>query len=148
MKDPETHAIIGAAMEVHRQLGHGFLEAVYQQALALELSDRGIAFRREVDLPVRYKQRLLACEYRTDFVCFDHIVVELKAVGQLAAPHRAQIINQLKATDQPLGLLLNFGAPSLEYLRFVRSKKEGLSADYADFRRLSEEEGEYRVLSD
>ena len=135
-------------MEVHRQLGHGFLEAVYQQALALEFSDRGLVFRREVDLPIRYKQRLLACEYRADFVCFERIVVELKAVGQLVTPHRAQIVNELKATGYSLGLLLNFGAPSLEYLRFIRSEKKELSADYADFRRLEEEEGEYRVFCD
>ena len=147
-RDPQTHAIIGAAMEVHRQLGHGFLEAVYQQALALEFSERGIPFRREVDLTVYYKGRALACEYRADFLCFDQVVVELKALGGLVSAHNAQVINELKATGYSVGLLLNFGAPSLEYLRFVRSQPEKMSADYADFRRLGEEAGEYRIDSD
>ena len=148
MKDPETHAIIGAALEVHRQLGPGFLEAVYQQALALELSELGIAFRREVDLPVHYKGHLLACEYRADFVCFGRVVLELKAVPQMVSGHRAQLINELKATGSSLGLLLNFGAASLEFLRFVRSEKKELAADFADFRRLGEEEGGYVVSRD
>ena len=148
MKDPETHAIIGAAMEVHRQLGHGFLEAVYQQALALEFAERSIVFRREVDLPIRYKGHLLACEYRADFVFYNRVVVELKAVGQLMGPHRAQVINELKATGYCVGLLLNLGAPSLERLRFVQSRKEELSADYADFHRLAEEEDGYHIWRD
>ncbi len=148
MQAQETHAIIGAAMEVHRQLGHGFLEAVYQQALAIELFERTIPFRREVDLPVHYKGLLLSCAYRADFLCFDRIVVELKALGQLVAAHHAQVINELKATGYSIGLLLNFGSPSLEYRRFIRSTPKEVSADFADFRRLEEETGEYRVYSD
>ena len=147
MQDEQTHAIIGAAMEVHGQLGHGFLEAVYQQALALEFSDRQVPFRREVDLAIEYKGRVLACEYLADFLCFDSVVVELKALSQLVAAHHAQIINELKATGYPLGLLLNFGAPSLEYRRFIRSKSRDLSADFADFRRLGEEPGGYHIFS-
>ena len=76
-KDPRTYAIIGAAIEVHRQLGHGFLEAVYQEALAIELEGRNIPFAREVELPLSYKGRLLRCSYRADFTCFDEVIVEI-----------------------------------------------------------------------
>ena len=79
-RDQQTHAIIGAAMEVHRQLGPGFLEAVYQQALAFELSARTVPFVQEAELPVYYKGELLACSYRADFVCYDEVIVELKAL--------------------------------------------------------------------
>jgi GxxExxY protein len=120
-RDPRTYAIIGAAMEVHRQLARGFLEAVYQEALAIELQARGIAFRKEVDLPVFYKERRLACEYRADYVCFESVIVELKAVSELGGVHEAQIINYLKATGMEIGLLINFGGESLEYKRFIRS---------------------------
>ncbi len=146
-KDPQTHAIIGAAMEVHRHLRHGFLEAVYQEALALEFTERDIPFQREADLIIRYKGRALGCEYRADFLCFDAVVVELKALSTLVSGHHAQVINELKATDYRVGLLLNFGTPTLQYLRFVRSEPTDLSADCADLRRLEEEAGEYRVES-
>ncbi len=118
-KDPQTHAIIGAAMEVHRTLGHGFLEPVYQEALALELSDRQIPFKREVELPVDYKGRRLACSYRADFICYESIIVELKALSALSGIEQAQVINYLKATGSRRGLLLNFGAPRLEIKRLV-----------------------------
>ena len=129
-KDPQTYAIIGAAMEVHRQLGHGFLEAVYQEALALELADRSIPFQREVALPIAYKGQRLQCAYRADFVCFEEIVLELKALGQLTGADEAQTINELKATGLHRALLLNFGAPSLEYKRLVFNLRE--SAQSAD----------------
>jgi len=117
--DPETFAIIGAAMEVHRHLGHGFLESVYQESLALELTTRGIPFQREVELPVQYKGQLLTCTYRADFICYGHVVVELKALEALNSAHVSQLINYLKATGHHVGLLLNFGAPRLEHPRYV-----------------------------
>ena len=129
-KDPQTYEIIGAAMEVHRQLGHGFLEAVYQEALAIEMARRDIPFEREVTIPVEYKGHRLQCSYRADFVCFKEIVVELKAIDQLSGADEAQLINELKATDLHRGLLLNFGAPSLEYKRLVFNLRE--SAQSAD----------------
>ena len=80
-KDPQTYAIIGAAMEVHRQLGHGFLEAVYQEASAIEYPERNIPFAREVLLEVKYKGKLLTCHYKADFICFGEILIEMKAIS-------------------------------------------------------------------
>ena len=123
-RDPETFAIIGAAMEVHRELGHGFLEAVYQEALALEFTASKIPFHREVPLPVSYKGQKLACSYRADFVCFENVLVELKAISQLTGADEAQVINEMKATGMQRALLFNFGAPSLEYKRRVFNLRE------------------------
>jgi len=123
-RDPETFAIIGAAMEVHRELGHGFLEAVYQEALAMELAARKVPFQREVPLPVSYKGQKLACSYRADFVCYEKVLVELKATSLLAGADEAQVINEMKATGMQRALLINFGAPSLEYKRRVFNLRE------------------------
>jgi GxxExxY protein len=120
--DPRTYAIIGAAIEVHRHLGHGFLESVYQEALALEMTARGVSFDREAELPVRYKGQILARSYRADFICFDEIIVELKAIRELTEREHSQILHYLKATGLSLGLLINFGSTRrLETKRFIRS---------------------------
>jgi GxxExxY protein len=117
--DPRTYSIIGAAMEVHRHLGCGFLEAVYQEGLAIEFGQQNIPFRREVILPVKYKGRALVTKYCADFICFDSVVVELKALNRISGLEEAQVINYLKATSNEVGLLINFGARSLEYRRFI-----------------------------
>jgi len=120
-RDPQTYAIIGAAIEVHRVLGCGFLETVYQEALAKEFLRLGIPFRREVELPILYKGDRLDVTYKADFVCYEEVVVELKALEKLSGKEKAQIINYLKATKLQRGLLLNFGQVRLEYERFVLS---------------------------
>ena len=109
-------------MEVHRQLGNGFLEAVYQEALAQEFENRQIPFRREVDLPIAYKGLTLKTAYRADFICNDSIIVELKALASLTPNEAAQIINYMKASRCEIGMLVNFGAVSLEYRRFAASE--------------------------
>ena len=128
-------------MEVHRELGHGFLEAVYQEALAMEFTARQIPFRREVALPMEYKGALLHCAYRADFICFESVVVELKAISQLTGADEAQLINQLKAAGFARGLLLNFGAPSLDYKCFIfnlrRSAESAEKAAAADFNTIN-----------
>jgi GxxExxY protein len=119
-RDPDTYAIIGAAMEVHRELGPGFLEAVYHEALAIEPVARGIAFEREQPLSVAYKGQVLACGYRADFVCGNGVLLEIKAASAFSKHDIPQLLNYLKATGHRKGLLLNFGAPTLEYKRLVK----------------------------
>lgn len=117
--DPQTYAILGACMAVHSELGPGFLEAVYQEALEIEFTRRGIPFVREKRLVITYAGRRLKTPYDADFLCFDSVVVELKAVSDFVPKHEAQTIHYLKATGYERGLLVNFGAASLEYKRFV-----------------------------
>jgi GxxExxY protein len=139
-RDPRTYAIIGACIEVHRVLGHGFLEAVYQEALAREFTGRGIPYAREVPLPIWYKGQTLDCSYRADFLCYGEVIVELKALARLCGIEEAQLINYLKATALEVGLLVNFGAPSLEYKRFVFSRNRRESAQSADTQHESQQQ--------
>lgn len=113
-----TYAIIGAAMEVHRVLGAGFVEAVYEAALAMELHARGLPFERQFLLQVKYKGAIIG-DYRADFVVDKKVIIELKAIKQLSSVEEAQLMNYLKATGIEVGLLLNFGAKSLEHVRRV-----------------------------
>jgi len=107
-------------MEVHRELGSGFLERVYQLAFAEELRRRGIAFEAEVDLPVKYKGVVLECRYRPDMLCNESILMELKAKDRLTDADVSQVINYLSATGFQRALLINFGSKSLQYKRVVR----------------------------
>ena len=106
-------------MEVQNELGTGFLEPVYQEALAIELKTRGIPFEREKELTIKYKGTILEKKYYADFVCYDNIIVELKACDGIAERHRAQVMNYLKATQMRVGLLLNFGLTKLQFVKFV-----------------------------
>jgi len=116
----ESYRIVGACFEVYKQKGCGFLEAVYQECLALEFIAQGIPFVEHPRLQLEYKGQQLRQVYEPDFLCFDQIIVEIKAVHELCDEHRAQIINYLKATGRQLGLLVNFGHyPQVEYERFV-----------------------------
>ena len=118
--EKESFEIIGACMEVHKELGPGFLEAVYQEALAIEFAERGMLFEEEKELEIKFKGRVLYKKYNADFVCYGKIVVELKALVQLNSEHESQLLNYLKATEFKLGFLFNFGEPSLRYKRMVR----------------------------
>jgi GxxExxY protein len=121
--DQRTYKIIGAAMEVHKELGSGFLEAVYQEALEKELNSRQIPFQAQPVVQIYYKSEPLKKNYQPDFVCFDGVLVEIKALTTLSGTEEAQMINYLKATGINVGLLINFGRKSLEYKRFVYSGK-------------------------
>ena len=120
----ETYNILGAAMEVHRQLGCGFTEKVYQDALEIELQLRKIPYKREARIQVRYKSDLLPSEFVPDFICYDCIIVELKAVQELENIHRAQTINYTKVAGFETSLLINFGSESLEYERLFAIVKD------------------------
>ncbi len=116
----ETHALLGACFEVYKEKGCGFLEAVFQECLELELTDRGIPFKAQTPLQLQYKGRPLRQTYQPDFLCFDKVILEIKAVTKLADEHRAQLHNYLKATGCRVGLLVNFGHhPLVEHERIV-----------------------------
>ena len=119
----ESYNITGAAMEVYNQLGHGFLEAVYQEALEKEFLLRGIPFEREKLLTISYKGENLKQTYKADFVCYGKIIVELKAVSEITDVHRSQVFNYLHATGFELGMLFNFGySDGLERERIICTK--------------------------
>lgn len=120
-RDPQTHAIIGAAMEVHNILGPGHLEAVYQEALEIEFDLREIPHEPQPQIALEYKGRKLKKYYQPDFLVFDRVVLEIKALSCLGAVDDAQIINSLKCCRRELGLLFNFGELSLEWRRFVNT---------------------------
>ena len=116
----ESYAVIGAALDVYYKLGSGFLEPVYQEALAIEFQLREISFVPQVDLPIVYKDFTLKKTYRADFVCYDGIIIELKAISAVTPVDWAQLMNYLKASKLRVGLLFNFGSvPRLEHRRIV-----------------------------
>jgi GxxExxY protein len=117
----EAYAVVGAAMEVYNQLGPGFLEAVYQEALEIELAERGIPFVSQKELRILYKGQPLKRTYISDLTCYEKIIVELKAIDRLTGKDMAQLLNYLKATGLRLGLLINFGnSEKLEWERRMK----------------------------
>jgi GxxExxY protein len=115
----ECYHIIGACMNVHNELGCGFLEAVYQEALLYEFIDLNIPAQKEKVLDVYYKHHLLEKKYVADFLCFHEVILELKAVEVIHPEHIAQVLNYLKATGKKIGLLVNFGTTKLQYKRII-----------------------------
>ena len=116
----ESYKIVGACFEVYNAMGCGFLEAVYQECLSIEFSNQAIPFKAQVPLELSYKDQLLQQKYIPDFICFDKVILEIKALKDLCDEHRAQVHNYLKATGYRLGLLVNFGQHAkLQYERIV-----------------------------
>lgn len=128
--DSETYEIIGPSMSVHNELGAGFLESVYQEALEMEFQTKGIPYCKEKELPVFYQGKQLKTYFKADFICYGAIIVELKALQQLSGNEMAQVINYLKASGLSRGLLINFGSRQLQYKRLVHNLRE--SAESAD----------------
>ncbi|MCP3932430.1 MAG: GxxExxY protein [Bacteroidetes bacterium] len=119
MRDERSYKIIGAAMEVHKELGSGFLEAVYQEAFERELAERKIQCKSQPKVKISYKGKYLNKTYQPDFICFNEMVVEIKAITAISGTEEAQVINYLKASGLKVGLLINFGSKSLEHKRYV-----------------------------
>ncbi len=117
--EKESYKIIGACISVHKELGCGFLEAVYQEALALEFRNHGIPFEQEKSLDIYFKSIKLNKKYVADFICYNKIVLELKALSKITTEHDSQLLNYLKATGLKLGILVNFGEKSLKYKRLI-----------------------------
>jgi GxxExxY protein len=120
-KDEVFH-IIGAAINVANILGCGFLEAIYQEALEIEFASNNIPFESQKKINISYKGKVLNKEYVADFICFDNIIVEIKAIKRITEIEEAQIINYLRATELPLGLVINFGSIKLEWKRYINKK--------------------------
>ena len=119
----EVYAVVGAAIEVHRELGAGFLEAVYQEAMERELATRGIAYEAQRELVIQYTGQPLGKSYVCDLLCFDSVLVELKAMDRLGGREEAQVINYLKSAGLSVGVLINFGAHGkLEWRRLVKTQ--------------------------
>jgi GxxExxY protein len=125
----ESYAILGACFNVYKSLGCGFLEPVYQESLEIELEYLHIPFQAQCELMVKYRDRVLKHRFKADLICYDKIIIELKAVSNIVDEHRAQILNYLNATRLQLGLLVNFGHyPKLQYERFILTDR-GASVD-------------------
>ena len=120
----ESYQIIGACMNVHRKLGSGFLESVYQEALEKELKAKGVPFQRQKQLNIYYDGKKLNKYFVADFVCFDQIILEIKAAGLISKNMEQQVINYLRSTNIELGILVNFGEKSLTWKRFVNTHKQ------------------------
>lgn len=121
--EKETYDILGACFQVYKEMGCGFLEPVYQECLKIEFEYRKIPFRSQPELKLTYRNRELEQKYKPDFICYDKIIVELKAVSKLIDEHRAQVLNYLNATGFKLGLLVNFGHyPKVEHERLILTK--------------------------
>lgn len=118
-RDKRTFRIIGAAMEVHKELGCGFLEPVYQEALDIEMKSQKISYKAQPVIEISYKGNILEKKYQPDFICFNEVIIEIKALEKLSGIEESQIINYLKATGLKVGILINFGSKSLEYKRYV-----------------------------
>lgn len=125
----EVYAIVGAAMEVHREKGCGFAEPVYQECLEIELADRQIPAAAQKEMEIFYKGRKLKKTYLADFVAYGKVIVELKALDKLTSREEAQVINYLKASGLEVGVLINFGTPSLEWKRIVLTNREAATVD-------------------
>ncbi|MBP9022435.1 MAG: GxxExxY protein [Spirochaetes bacterium] len=120
----EVFRIIGAAIEVSKELSSGYLEAVYQEALEIEFIDNKIPFESQKRLEIHYKNRILEKKYIADFVCYGKIIVEIKAIKSITSIEEAQLLNYLKITGLPLGLIINFGGNKMEWKRFANTEKK------------------------
>jgi GxxExxY protein len=141
MKDSEiTHAIIGAAIEIHRKLGPGLLEAVYEECLAKEFDLRHIGYERQKPIPLIYKDLKLECGYRLDFLVANRVVVELKSIETIAPIHESVMLTYLRLSETPLGLLINFNVPILKdgirrYVWHYEDKDNAETQSHAEIRR-------------